>query len=248
VPERVIVSVRGDAERTVAPDYVVVHCSIRAIADSKVGALEQLATAQQTLLNGLAELGGTPLTVQTRRAALTWSISSVGTGDEHDVDKATGRHGPTGRVIANATAVITSRELARLDDLGRALTSVANLHFEGIAWRVDAENEHWRAVRSDAIDAAIAKGRDYAAALGGSVTRIEQIADAGLLSGDPGDHAERAYASARGLGRETSGGSDGRSAFAALDPMPQVIRAVIEARLTAEVEPLSVRGGPGIIS
>lgn len=144
MPERVIVSVRGDAERTVAPDYVVVHCSIRAIADSKVGALEQLATAQQTLLNGLTELGGTPFTVQTRRAALTWSISSVGTGDEHDVDKATGRHGPTGRVIANATAVITSRELARLDDLGRALTSVANLHFEGIAWRVDAENEHWR--------------------------------------------------------------------------------------------------------
>jgi hypothetical protein len=30
--------------------------------------------------------------------------------------------------------------------------------------------------------------------------------------------------------------------------MPQVIRAVIEARLTAEVEPLSVRGGPGRIS
>lgn len=239
MPERVILSVRGDAERTVEPDYVVLHCGIRATADSKIEALEQLATAQQTLVTGLTQLGGAPLTVQTRRAALTWSISSVGTGDEHDFDDAKGRHGPTGRIIANATAVITSRQLARLDDLGSALASVANLHFEGIAWQVDADNEHWRGVRSDAIDAAIAKGKDYAAALRGSVTRVEQIADAGLLSGDQGDHAHRAYAAASVLGFEQSRGSDGRDAFAALDPVPQVIRAVIEARLIADVEPLS---------
>lgn len=240
MPERVTLSVRGDAERTVEPDFVVVHCTIRVIADSKVAALDQLATAQETLVHGLAELGGSPLTVQTRRAALTWSISSVGTGDEHDFDKATGQHGPTGRVVANATAAITSRELARLDGLGHALTSVENLHFEGIAWRVDADNENWRGVRADAIDAAIAKGRDYAAALRGSVTHVEQIADAGLLTGDPGDHVEyaRAASGARSLG--FSGGPDDRSAFAALDPVPQVIRAVIEARLTAEVEPLAV--------
>jgi uncharacterized protein len=240
VPEQLVISVRGEAERACAPDFVTLHCSITVRADQKVEALEKLAAEQQTLVNRLAELGGAPLTVQTRRAALTWSVGYVGTEDEHDLDKTTGRHGRTGRVIANAHAVITSRALTRLEDLGRALASVPSLHFDGVGWHVDADNEQWRGVRSDAIDAAIAKGRDYAAALGGTVTRVEQIADAGLLAGNHGDEVRRAQAASGSVA--LSGRGAGPAEFATLDPVPQVIRAVVEARLAAEVESLSEEG------
>jgi hypothetical protein len=240
VTEQVVISVRGEAERACAPDFVTLHCSITVTADLKVEALEKLAAERQTLVSHLAELGGAPLTVQTRRAALTWSVGSVGTEDEHDFDKATGRHGRTGRVIASAHAVITSRALTRLEDLGKALASVPGLHFEGVGWHVDVDSEQWRGVRSDAIAAAIAQGRDYAAALGGTVTRVEQIADAGLLAGDHGDEVRVAHAASGSVA--FSGRGSGPAEFTTLDPVPQVIRAVVEARLAAEVEPLSAEG------
>ena len=46
-------------------------------------------------------------------------------------------------------------------------------------------------MRADAVQAAIAKGRDYAAALGGTLRSVEHIADAGLLGG--GNVAVRVY-------------------------------------------------------
>lgn len=233
--DQMLVSVRGEAERTVAPDYVTLHCGLRTIGSSKVDALGQLRQVQQALVGVLAQLGGTPLTVQSRRAPLTWSLGSVNTYDENDFDRDTGHHGPTGRIVAEATLMVTSRSLARLNDLGDALASVRNAHVGGIGWHVDTDNEQWRAVRTDAIEAAIAKGRDYAAALGGTVRSVEQIADAGLLSSGPGDpyvrHGAVVQAAAASLGYEDGAGPS-------LDPVPQVIRAVVEARLIAEVEPL----------
>ena len=44
-------------------------------------------------------------------------------------------------------------------------------------------------MRVDAIRAAIAKGRDYAAALGGRLSAVEHIADPGLIGGDGQDWA-----------------------------------------------------------
>jgi uncharacterized protein len=237
VAEQVVVSVRGEAERTVGPDFVTLHCGLSTRAPAKVEALAQLGAAQQELVTVLAGLGGVPLSVQTRRAALSWSLGSIGTHDEHDFDEATGRHGPTGWVVANAVAVITSRTLGRMDEFGQALASIRNLHIDGVQWQVDADNEQWRGVRSDAIDAAIAKGRDYAASLGGSVTRVDEVADAGLLSSHQGEAFHRGSSERVGM---LSAGAEGPADFATLDPVPQVIRGIVEARLIAEVEPLSV--------
>jgi uncharacterized protein YggE len=236
VTEQVTVSVRGEAERAVAPDFVTMRCTLSTRAPSKVDALGQLRVVQRALVDALAALGGVPLTVQTRQASVTWSLGSIGTSDEHDFDKATGHHGPTGWVVAEGVAVITARALGRVNELGQVLASVRGMHIDHISWQVDQENEQWRGVRSDAIDAALAKGRDYAAALGGAVTRVEQIADAGLLSPQSdGTLGRRSADVAMSLAGTAEGGAD----LATLDPVPQVIRAVVEARLTAEVEPLS---------
>jgi uncharacterized protein YggE len=235
--QQTVLSVRGEARRTIAPDYAVLHCALSATAGSKPDALAQLRAAQHALIGSLTGLGGVPLTVESRRSALTWSVGSVATHDEHDVDKATGRHGPTGRVIANAAVVITARDMTLLKGVGEALASVERLNVDGVSWHVDADNEQWRGVRADAIAAAIDKGRDYALALGGTVRRVEHVADAGLLgSGDAPAGHEMSFGLAASARSAEFGGPAGTPS---LDPVPQEIQAVVEARLIAEVEPLA---------
>jgi uncharacterized protein YggE len=111
-----------------------------------------------------------------------------------------------------------------------------HLHVVGVSWHVDSDNPAWRDVRADAIAEAIAKGRDYATALGGTVTRVEHVADAGLLSsGRPvaGGVVPLGYAGADRSGAHDAGDTP------SLDPVPQEIQAVVEARLTAQVAPLA---------
>lgn len=229
--ETITLSVRGEARRTIAPDFVVLQCGLSTKAGSKADALALLHADQQRLVGALTGLGGAPLTVENRRHDLTWSTGSISTHEEHDFDKRTGEHGPTGRVIASAHVVVVARDPARLDDLGRALAAVERLNVDSVSWQVDADNDQWRGVRADAIAAALAKGRDYAAALGGTVARVEHVADAGLLT--PGAmhvplEMSRAFA--------VSGGGDDFGT-PSLDPVPQDISAVVEARLVAEIPP-----------
>ena len=93
----------------------------------------------------------------------------------------------------------------------------------------DWDNPAWPGVRAAAVQAAIAKGRDYAAALGVSLRGVEQIADAGLLGGNtqPGFTGHRAMARAASRGGEEP---DAPS----LDPVPQELAAIVEARFTAD--------------
>jgi hypothetical protein len=100
-----------------------------------------------------------------------------------------------------------------------------------VSWLVDDDNPEWALVRGDAIKAALNKGRDYAAALGGSVIGVDHVADAGLLGGDGSGIAAsraRAYTAQATMG---GGGED-----TSVDPVPQVLSATIEARLTATID------------
>src|SRR4051794_36571633 len=119
--EQARLSVRGEARRTIASDYVTMHCGLGVTAGSKLDALAGVRAAQQRLIGALADVGGVVLTVESRRSALTWSMGAVQTYEEHDLDKMTGRHGATGRVVANASVVITARDMALLPRLAGAV-------------------------------------------------------------------------------------------------------------------------------
>lgn len=235
--EQARLSVRGEAHRTVAPDYVTLHCELSVMADSKQDALAGARAVQQRLVGALSDIGGVALTVASRRSGLTWSMGAVGTHEEHDFDKTTGRHGPTGRFVASGTVVITARDMAKLSHLATAVASVDRLDLGHVSWHVDSDNAAWREVRADAIAAAIDKGRDYAAALGGAVTRVEHVADPGLLSS--GDEPSTARTVSLAFAAASSEASAGGSDTPALDPVPQEIHAVVEARLVAEIAPLA---------
>jgi uncharacterized protein YggE len=228
--EHTVLSVRGEARRTVASDQASVFGAVTEVADSKAAAAASVAGALQEVLAELAGLGGQPLTVQSTRSPLTWSTHSIQTHEEYDHDRRTGEHGPTGRHRATANLVISVRDFALLDAVGRLVTSRDDVDVHSVSWSVDDDNPEWAVVRADAIHAALLKGQDYASALGGTVVRVEHVADAGLLGGDASVPMalDRRALSARG-GAE--------SGTASLDPLPQVLSAIIEARLSAVVGP-----------
>jgi uncharacterized protein len=222
-------SVRGDARQTVAPDYVSLPGTIELSRGSKREAVRAAAASLDRLIADLTALGGVALGVETERRPLTWSAQSATTRVEFHHNEQTGRSEPTGQVTAAGAVLIVVRDFGMLDTLGAVLTAHETLSVHQATWEVDWDNPAWPDVRAAAIRAAIRKGRDYAAALGGSLHSVEHIADAGLLgSGDAAQY------------RSTGGGARARSAFSggepdapSLDPVPQELAATIEARFTA---------------
>ena len=227
LPDEVVLSVRGEAQRAVAPDAAVLHGQLSAFALSKGEALALVRAAQDALVSTLSGLGGVPLTADAERAGLTWSVTSVGTHDERNYDP----EATAGRIFATADLRVAVRDLAQLDAVADALGRLPALHLHGVGWTVDPDNPAWPAVRAAAIEAAIAKGRDYAVALGGAVRRVQQVADAGLLGGEDAIVGFDAVRGPMAFGAS--------AAMPTLDPVPQQLHAVIEARLIADVPPLA---------
>lgn len=232
-------SVRGEARRTTAPDEAQVFASIKSTAGSKAVALSDVHSVVSGILAALAQLGGTVLTADSTRAALTWSAHSMQTHEEQDHDKTTGRSGPTGRHLALVSVTIVVRDFSLLPGVTSAVTGRDAVEVHSVSWSVDEDNPQWALVRADAIHAALLKGQDYAAALGGTVVSVDHVADAGLLGGDnQGGGRPWSGSSVRGA---SGGGLGGVVAELSLDPDPQVLSTTIEARFTAEVGALPTR-------
>jgi uncharacterized protein YggE len=225
---RTLLSVRGESERVVTPDQATVFATANAIADSKQQAYVAVAQVVGELTTALTELGGEVLDAGNTRASLTWSTQSIRTNDEYGHDKVTGSGGPTGRHVAEANLLVTVRDFALLGRLEAALTASDAVSLQSVQWSVDADNSEWALVRAEAIHAALRKGRDYASALRGTVTGVEHVADAGLLGGSSAP--ERLYAATAASARMLA--SPGAPS---LDPVPQVLSATIEARLSATI-------------
>jgi uncharacterized protein YggE len=218
---------------TVAADSATLNGALHTTQDTKPAAVEAAAGALRELITELSSLGGVPLTVESRNQPLTWSAYSATTESEHENDEH-GRYHLTGRVIASVAVQILVREFGLLDRLSAILARQEALTVHHVAWAVDPDNRSWPRVRADAIQAAIDKGRDYATALGGSLSRVEHIADVGLLGGEAvplGGVAGRSY-------RENSFNPGGLPDTPSLDPVPQELIAVIDARFLAEVAAL----------
>ncbi len=226
-PTGPFLSVRGDARQTVPPDYVTLPGTIEVSQGSKAAALQAAAASLDRLIADLTGLGGVALGADTERRPLTWSAQSATTHAEGQHNEETGRYERTGQVTATVAVQIAVRDFDMLDRLGAILAGHEMLSLHGAAWQVDWDNPAWPEVRAAAIQAAIRKAGNYAAALGGSLHSVEHIADAGLLGG--GDSARYGVTSARAM---RAGGSREPDA-PSLDPVPQELTATIEARFVA---------------
>ena len=230
-PTTVLLSVRGEARAIVAADSAMLNGVLKATQDTKPAALEAVAAALREMTSELGSLGGVSLTVESRNQPLTWSAYSATTELEHEDDEQ-GRYRRTGRVIASVAVQLVVRDFGLLDRLSAVLATHEALSVHHVAWEVDPDNSSWPEVRAAAIQAAIDKGRHYAAALDGSLSRVEHIADVGLLGGD------LAVGSARAAYGESSFRPAGLPDVPSLDPVPQELIAVIDARFLAAVAAL----------
>jgi uncharacterized protein YggE len=229
-PAGLLLSVRGEARRTVPPDCAVVTAGIACLRGSKAEAARAAAAELDSLTADLAAQGGVALDAGTGRRPLTWSAQSATTHAESAYDERTGRHQLTGRVTAAVAVVITVRDFGLLDALGAVLAAHEAVSVHHIDWQVDWDNPAWPDVRAAAIQAAIRKAGDYAAALGGSLRSVEQVADAGLLGGDAG---QPRFTGASKMARAAAA-AGGEPDAPSLDPVPQELVAIIEASFTAD--------------
>jgi uncharacterized protein YggE len=224
-----LLSVRAAASVTVEPDSVTFACMLRLSGASRAGALMAVAVELTDLTADLTRLGGTALTRATARAPLTWSAQSAGTHVERAFDKEGQTSVPTGLVTATVAVLVTVRSFDLIENLGRVFAGHEPVEVQSTSWEVDADNPAWATVRADAIHAAIAKGHDYAAALGSSIDRVEHIADSGLLGGGNDRHSGPVPLARKLSGSRSAGSPDTPS----LDPVPQDLMATIEARFVA---------------
>jgi uncharacterized protein len=229
-PAGLLLSVRGEARRMVPPDYALMAVTVSSSRESKAEAVRAAAVALASLTADLAARGGVALDAGTGRHPLTWSAQSVSTYEEHAHNPDTGEYEPTGRVTAAVDVTIAVRDFGLLEALGGVLAAREAVAMRQVTWHVDWDNPAWPAVRADAIQAAIAKGRDYAAALGVALRGVEHIADAGLLGGSS---TQSGVMSHHAMALSASGAGAGPDA-PSLDPVPQELAAIVEARLTAD--------------
>jgi uncharacterized protein YggE len=211
----------------VPPDSASVFGSLEVVAESKVAALEEAGRVANQITDAVAALGGVAQAANTEAHPLTWSTRTVGTRREQIHNFQTQQPEETGRVFAHVAMQFAVRDFELLDALGDQLAEHEMFNIHGVNWHVDDDNPGWPSVRAEAIHAAIRQGRDYAAALGCSLIRVEHIADAGLLGSREPEAARggRVMASAMRMGGDPGGGPS-------LDPVPQELSATIEARFT----------------
>ncbi|HET6210251.1 MAG TPA: SIMPL domain-containing protein [Jatrophihabitans sp.] len=228
-----LLSVRGQAQRTVAPDQANIWCFVENFAGTPGEAAGAVNGTLTALTGELAGLGGQPLTPDTTRSPLTWSAQSLNVQPEYDYDKVTRTNGPTGRQHASVSVLLTVRDFELLAGVSSVITGHTGLSVHSVGWSVDADNPGWPQVRADAIQAALRTGQDYAAALGGAVVAVQHVADAGLLGGD--QTARATFATANSAPGQAGGST------VTLDPVPQQLNATIEARFSATIGPLPPR-------
>lgn len=229
-------SVRGEARQTVAPDQADVPGRLIAAEPTKPQAMTTAGARLGTLTDSLGALGGRPLTPETARAPLTWSAYSLTTRVEREHNPETGRFEPTGMIVASVNVSVAVRDFALLGPVGIVFARQEGFYVDGVNWLVDDDNPAWSVVRGAAVQAAVRKARDYAAALGSSLTGLDHLADTGLLGGS-GPPVPVARAASRMLA--SAAPPDDDLDAPSLDPVPQELTAVVEARFSASSVALS---------
>ena len=231
-PRGVRLSVRGAASVTVAPDFGTFHASIRASMVAQAEAVAAVAVAWQELSAEMAALGGRPLAAENARNTLTWLAGSMSSYRDHEFDPKTGRTQEVSLTTTTLDVLITTRDISLVTQLGDVLARHESATLHNVTWGVDDDNPGWVRVRAVAVEAAIAKARHYARALGTTVARIDQLADDGMLAGAAGARGWNAMDA--GVALSASGGGP---MSPALDPVPQQLRVSVDAQfVTRPVE------------
>lgn len=214
----VVITVRGESERRVAPERALVRASVRADGPDRGIVVARVSPQAQTVRDGLLDL-------EQAGAVAEWSSGRVNVWSERPWNQ-DGRQLP----LVHHAALEVTATFSDVGALSRWVTEMADtagVNVDSVEWMLHPETRVSieREVASDAVRAAVTRAEAYAAAIGRSAVTPVQIADIGLLASPGG--AESAPKMMRAMAM------DAAAPTFELRPADIVVMAAVEARFAA---------------
>jgi uncharacterized protein len=209
-----IVTVRGQAQLEVPPDFATLSFTAHSAGDSAERIRAELADASGRIRELLAE----------HTAAIERSATSA----LHVAPLFSGRTGTkiTGYRGSFSTQIVV-HDLDALSAIVFALTPLPNSQIGGPWWSLRSDNAAYRTVRLEAIADARRRADDYAAAFGSSVEDLVEVSD--VDAGFAVPREMRAY----GIGKDAA-----EDAVFEFEPATQTVTGQVTVRFTISVPSL----------
>jgi uncharacterized protein len=207
--ETPVIAVRGEATLEVDAELAEFVATVEMEDRHRVAALDRVAERVAALRAVLDRFSNAVERHETSRLSV------------HSQTHDSRGHGEMLSYDGSATTTVVVGDLDAVGDVMLAVASLTEISVWGPSWSVRPASPVHREVRQAAISDAIARARDYAAALGADIVGLVELSDAGLTRG-PEPRTTMLSLAAGPAGPP----------HLDLDPQRQSIHASIEARFT----------------
>lgn len=202
-----VVAVRGESFREVPPELARFSVTVRARDRDRRAVLSRLAARAEAVRNLIDGYG---TAIDRRETGALYVRPEL----KRSGERVTGYDGRVTTTVTVVDFTILGELMLRLAD--QEQTTVA-----GPWWQLRPDSPVYAEARRAAVEAAIGRAREYAAALGAELTALLELADSGT---GPQPMMARAALFGGGMVAEAS------PPELELDPQPQQVHAVVEAR------------------
>lgn len=215
--QNAVISVRGETTLVVDPEVADLYVSLFSRARDRREAYERLSKRNDEVL---ALIRGYGEAVEQLASGGITVLPETGKSRDEKI------RSYSGSVRLNATV----SDFSVLGELVAKLSELETATLNGPYWRLRPTSPVYKRARTEAVGEAVARARDYAAALGCEVTGLIELADTGL-SGGAAPHPQPRMAGAAFASRASAGVAEPPSLD--LEPQQQTVYANIEARFNA---------------
>jgi uncharacterized protein YggE len=207
------VAVRGEAHLDVEPDLARIGITVRARGNDRRAALDDLTRRNTQVADLVHSYGDAVERLETGAFSIAPELTRRGKGE---------------RVRAYHGTVRLTADLTDFTALGELTTRLADLDMtavDGPWWRLRPTSPAHAEARRRAVHDAVRRAREYAGALGSTLTGLIDIADTGT------DTTVRTHTPLRALAAPGGPAADDVPALD-LEPQRQTVHAQIDARFT----------------
>ncbi|MFD6168346.1 SIMPL domain-containing protein [Streptomyces coeruleorubidus] len=216
-PDAPRIAVRGEARLEVDPEIARIGITVAARGRDRRSALDDLTHRNAGVLDLVKSYGDAVERLETGAFSITPELTKHGRGE---------------RVRTYHGTVHVTAELTDFTALGELTTRLADLELtrvDGPWWALRPDSPAHREARKKAVREAVQRAREYAEALGTTLSALVELADIGAENATP------AYPQAPGRARSAAFGAAAENAPAPpldLEPQRQRVHAQINARFT----------------
>ncbi|MFD9443927.1 SIMPL domain-containing protein [Streptomyces sp. NPDC060006] len=172
-PEAPRIAVRGEAHLEVDPEIARIGITVSARGTDRRNALNDLTRRNTTVLDLVKTYGNAVEKLETGAFSITPELT---------------RHGRGERIRAYHGRVHITAELTDFTALGELTTRLADLDLtrvDGPWWALRPDSPAHRRARQQAVREAVQRAREYAEALGTTLTALLELADIGTEDARP---------------------------------------------------------------